>query len=278
MPPLDERVAALAARHRPLAARILRGGHPHPGRLRGQACGRGRRSPLCGLSNHEGPRLEYLKRTIVEIGAVRRPEDVAFDAFGNLVWVVQDEADGIPAREKRVIYIDGHADTVQALRAAVAREDERRASTRTTASSTSPGSTAACCGLELGYLPPDDEWDHLLFGRGSADQLAGVVSQIVATKILLELAAGGRAARRDRALVRHRRRGGQRRRRPAPPDGPRPARRAARPRPRRRHPHRGHRRLEEGRARASTAASAAGCRSRWRSPAAPATARCRGKA
>jgi putative selenium metabolism hydrolase len=40
---------------------------------------------------------------------------------------------------------------------------------------------------ELGHVPPDDEWQHLVFGRGSADQLAGVISQIVATKILLEL-------------------------------------------------------------------------------------------
>ena len=43
----------------------------------------------------------------------------------------------------------------------------------------------------LGYLPPDEEWRHLLFGRGSADQLAGVVAQIVATRILLELAPEG---------------------------------------------------------------------------------------
>jgi len=40
---------------------------------------------------------------------------------------------------------------------------------------------------ELGYIPPKDEWEHVLFGRGSADQLAGVVSQIIATKILIEL-------------------------------------------------------------------------------------------
>ena len=35
---------------------------------------------------------------------------------------------------------------------------------------------------ELGWLPADDEWQHLLFGRGSADQLGGVVAQIVATR------------------------------------------------------------------------------------------------
>ena len=45
--------------------------------------------------------MEYLKRTVVEVGAVRRPADVGFDDYGNLVWSVQDDADAIPAREKR---------------------------------------------------------------------------------------------------------------------------------------------------------------------------------
>src|SRR5476649_2818521 len=44
---------------------------------------------------------------------------------------------------------------------------------------------------ELGWVPPESEWEHLLFGRGSADQLGGVIAQIVASKILLELAPEG---------------------------------------------------------------------------------------
>src|ERR1035438_6299574 len=44
---------------------------------------------------------------------------------------------------------------------------------------------------ELGFLPPDEEWKHLIFGRGSADQLGGVVSAAIATKILLELEGEG---------------------------------------------------------------------------------------
>jgi putative selenium metabolism hydrolase len=44
---------------------------------------------------------------------------------------------------------------------------------------------------ELGHLPPEEEWGTLLFGRGSADQLSGVVAQVVATRILLELAPLG---------------------------------------------------------------------------------------
>lgn len=36
-----------------------------------------------------------------------------------------------------------------------------------------------------------DDWDHLVVGRGSADQLAGVVSQIISSKIMLELKSEG---------------------------------------------------------------------------------------
>ena len=43
-------------------------------------------------------------------------EDVDFDEYGNLVWMVEDSSDGIPAAQKRVIYWDGHTDTVRALR------------------------------------------------------------------------------------------------------------------------------------------------------------------
>ena len=44
---------------------------------------------------------------------------------------------------------------------------------------------------ELGWVPPESEWKHLVFGRGSADQLGGVVSAMIATKILLELSGEG---------------------------------------------------------------------------------------
>jgi putative selenium metabolism hydrolase len=44
---------------------------------------------------------------------------------------------------------------------------------------------------ELGHVPPRGEWEHLIFGRGAADQLGGVVCQMVATKIMLELAGEG---------------------------------------------------------------------------------------
>src|SRR5512139_2004470 len=98
MKALDDGVAALAARYRPLAARLLREAIRIPADHVDRPIEEGG-DPLCGLSNHEGPRMKYLRRAVVEAGAVRRPEDVDFDAYGNLVWVVQNEADGVPVRE-----------------------------------------------------------------------------------------------------------------------------------------------------------------------------------
>jgi putative selenium metabolism hydrolase len=142
--------------------------------------------PLCGITNHEGPRLEYLKRRVVELGAVDSAEDVGFDDFGNLCWTVSDPEDGVPAEEKTVIWWDGHTDTVKALRqrwheaigggidSYFGLVDDRRVDRE-------------FLRAELGYLPPAEEWEHLLWGRGSADQLGGVVCQIMATRVLREL-------------------------------------------------------------------------------------------
>lgn len=141
--------------------------------------------PECGLSNHEGPRLEYLRQRIIELGAVDDPADVDFDAFGNLRWTLEDPNDGVAPEDKVVICLDGHTDTVQAL-----RPRWREAI----------GGVDAYDGLidearidedflrrELGYLPPRDEWKHLLWGRGSADQLGGVICQIMASATLRRL-------------------------------------------------------------------------------------------
>ena len=73
--------------------------------------------PACGLSNHEGPRLEYPE---ADDHRHRRsaipPRTCGFDDYGNLVWTVSDPDDGIDPDDKRVVYFDGHTDTVQALR------------------------------------------------------------------------------------------------------------------------------------------------------------------
>ncbi|MBI5711227.1 MAG: peptidase dimerization domain-containing protein [Candidatus Eisenbacteria bacterium] len=188
LPALDAKIAALAARYLPLAVSILEEAIRIPADFVDRPADQGG-DPRCGTSNHEGPRIEYLRRTLLEIGAARSPDDVGFDAFGNLEWRLEDPAGGIPRAEKKVIYLDGHCDTVKPLR------EVWRAKT---------GGLDPFLGLvdpakldraflrrELGYLPPDDEWRHLVFGRGSADQLGGVVSQIVASKILLELMPEG---------------------------------------------------------------------------------------
>jgi putative selenium metabolism hydrolase len=179
MKTLDVRVAELAERYLPLAISILAETIRIPADHVAD-------DPDCGLSNHEGPRLEYLRRTLIEIGGVAAPEDVFFDEYGNIVWTIQDPNDGVPPEMKRVIYMDGHTDTVRALRdqwtakigAGVDAYDGRVEGQPI---------DREFLERELGWLPPEDEWEHVVFGRGSADQLGGVVAQVVASKILREL-------------------------------------------------------------------------------------------
>ncbi|PKN55684.1 MAG: hypothetical protein CVU56_20120 [Deltaproteobacteria bacterium HGW-Deltaproteobacteria-14] len=186
---LDARVAELAAKYRPLAVKLLQEVIRIPADYVDKAVDQGG-DPSCGLSNHEGPRLEHLRQQVIALGAVAHPDDVGFDAYGNLVWSVQDPDDGIPAADKKVIYLDGHTDTVRALRGQWIEKigggidaydglvDQTKVNT-------------AFLQRELGHLPPAGEWEHMVFGRGSADQLSGVCSQVIATKIMLELRAEG---------------------------------------------------------------------------------------
>lgn len=181
---LDRRVAELAERYRPLAAQILREAIRVPATEVSDEVGE--HDPLSGQSNHEGPRLRLLRQTIIDVGAVEHAGDVGIDAFGNLVWTVTDPFDRLAPHDKRVIHLDGHSDTVAplveqwqdkfggALDPFAGLHDEA-------------GLDRDALRAELGHLPPDEEWQHLVFGRGAADQLAGVVAQVVATKILLEL-------------------------------------------------------------------------------------------
>lgn len=185
---MDERIRELAVRYRPLAMEILREAVRIPADFVDLSPGEGG-DPFCGLSNHEGPRLEYLKKKIIEVGAVDSPGDVGFDDFGNLVWTVEDHADGINAPEKTVIWFDGHTDTVAALRD---RWVEATGGVDCYQGIVNPDEVdEEFLRKELGWLPPRDEWNQLVWGRGSADQLGGVVSQIIATKILLELREEG---------------------------------------------------------------------------------------
>ena len=180
---LDETIARLARQYRPLAVKILKEAIRIPADHIDQ-------DPKCGLSGHELPRLEYLRRMIIECGAVDGPDDVWLDPFGNLVWVVQDARDGVPAAEKKVVMFDGHTDTVNALRT---RWHEAIGGGIDPYDGWIDGTKVdrEFLSKELGFLPPESEWEHLVWGRGAADQLAGVVSQIVATKILRECRADG---------------------------------------------------------------------------------------
>ncbi len=185
---LDERVAELSEFYLPLAAKILEEVIRIPADYVDRPVDEGG-DPECGLSNHEGPRLEFLKNTIIDIEAVRSAEDVWFDEYGNLVWTLTDPDDTTDPDHKRVVYFDGHSDTVQALRSSWKEKlvgiDSYDGLTDIDAVDRD------YLRDQLGYLPPDDEWDNLIFGRGSADQLAGVVSQVIASKIAIELTAEG---------------------------------------------------------------------------------------
>ena len=115
MDQLDARISELSQKYLPLAVEMLREVIRIPADYVDKPLDQGG-DPECGLSNHEGPRLEYLRGKIIEIGGVRSEKDIAFDEYGNLAWMVSDPNDGVPTKEKRVIYFDGHTDTVRALR------------------------------------------------------------------------------------------------------------------------------------------------------------------
>lgn len=186
---MDQKIIELAQSYRPLAIEILAEAIRIPADYVDKPVSEGG-DPQCGLSNHEGPRLHYLRDKAIAIGAVASAEDIGFDGFGNLWWRVLDPNDGIADDDRVVVYLDGHTDTVQALR------DQWHAKI-------GPGLdpyngltdrekiSREVLSDELGFIPPAEEWEHVLFGRGSADQLAGVVCQIVATKIMRELIAEG---------------------------------------------------------------------------------------
>jgi len=88
------------------------------------------------------------------------------------------------------VMFDGHTDTVNALRS---RWHEAIGGGIDPYEGWIDGKRVdrAFLSKELGHLPPESDWQYLVWGRGAADQLAGVVSQIVATKIMRECRTEG---------------------------------------------------------------------------------------
>ncbi len=186
---MDEMVSKLARQYRPLVVEILKEAIRIPADYVDRPLEEGG-DLHCGLSNHEKPRLEYLRNKIIEIGAVESAPDVGYDAFGNLRWQVEDPNDGVPAEKKTVVYWDGHTDTVRAMRSRWHQAVGGGIDPYLGLTDPAKIDRDFLSG-ELGYLPPEEEWEHLVWGRGAADQLGGVVCQIVASKILRELRREG---------------------------------------------------------------------------------------
>lgn len=176
--PLDNRIHELAEQYErdaaQLLAELIRFPEDHL-----------QEDPLCGTTNHEKLRLEFLQQRIIDLGAVLSKSDVSFDDFGNLVWHVSDPQDQIPLNDRKVIYLDARSDTlpvnneqwhvklgsgIDAFQGLVDPETVKNDALR----------------AELTYVPSPDRWRSLIFGSGSADQLQGIVSAVFATKILLE--------------------------------------------------------------------------------------------
>lgn len=142
--------------------------------------------PDCGTSNHEQLRLHFLQQRIIDLGAVSNKSDINFDDFGNLVWQVTDPHDQTPLSDRKVIYLDARSDCYPAENDQWKKILGSGIDAFHGMSNPSLVNTKTLKAL-LGFIPKEELWEHhLLFGRGSADQLQGIVSAVFITKILLE--------------------------------------------------------------------------------------------
>ena len=89
---LDARISELSEKYLPLAVEMLKEVIRIPADYVDKPLDQGG-DPECGLSNHEGPRLEYLRDKIIEIGGVRSADDIGFDEYGNCLLYTSDAAD-----------------------------------------------------------------------------------------------------------------------------------------------------------------------------------------
>ena len=141
--------------------------------------------PSSGLSGHERARVEFLQKKIIEIGAVSTQNDISVDEFGQLTWRVIDRDDTTPLKERKTIYLVSRCDTKKANNAEWHSTLGSGIDAYTGVSDTFHVNEEEM-ESQLGFVPTKDKWDSLVFGRGAADQLAGLVAQIYATKIMVE--------------------------------------------------------------------------------------------
>ncbi len=108
-----------------------------------------------GPSHSEGPRLELLQKEVERTGAAER---TFMDSYGNLCWTV--------GQGDHTILLCGHADTA------------------------GPGPMEAW--KALGIDPHEGHYDSKgrVWGRGAVCGLAGLVTQVFATRIIKELGLG----------------------------------------------------------------------------------------
>jgi hypothetical protein len=69
----------------------------------------------CGMTDHEAPRVHFLKQKIEELESVLDPNAIRIDEFGSLIWTVTDPDDTTPINDRKVISLDGHLDMVEVL-------------------------------------------------------------------------------------------------------------------------------------------------------------------
>ena len=187
---LDEKISRLAVQYRGLAVKILKEAIRIPADYVDRSPDDGG-DPRCGLSNHELPRLEYLKRTIIEERAVEKPEDVWFDGFGNLRWIVAGRERRRAGREEIGRPLRRPYRHRQRAADSAGTRPSAAASTRTTDGSTARRSTAPSWRQSSGTSRRRTNGNSWSGAAAPPISWRASSAEIVATKIMLECKAEG---------------------------------------------------------------------------------------
>ena len=135
--------------------------------------------------NFENKCLNFLKNFVIEKNCVLSPADVEIDSFGNLIWSVCDKNDPTPLDDRGIIFLNGNSGNIncnpgkwkelfgEGIDAFLGVTDPSQVNEEEMKN-------------VLGYVPPKNDWNGLIFGNGILEQLQGFVLQVFASKILLE--------------------------------------------------------------------------------------------